>query len=721
MLLAERSSTLLQQLLSRHIVVVRAKHAQFSAQPPAQRGTSPYAPERGPAPRPLWLRSKPRTEFNSWSPATTNVQRAAASRRRKRASDLAAVPVATQALHGGRGREPLAYAGLLLLLLRRLNALFRGEIFRAEHAGCIILCGEKALQFLLGQAPVRWTGLIMNICIKGTTTSGRAEAWKAFRARRDWVSVPKDDRLQIPGGQAPDYSFVLELLTITEKDAVVRVLCLSFPHARSADSHRTRAEVRVEGPRATSDLAGRLEWSAQEAVRRCLAEDGAASEDVQRILLNSLTLEKNVEQLTSKDPPPRQRGIISVLACVCLAERLPSAAFPRCANAGIGSGVGTSAWDAAWDAISADLGRVAPPAIPAPADLGVPSPTQARCMAAVGANRLRTRVYYFFSFEGLTLSFGARSSFLLGQAPVRWTGLIMNICIKGTTTSGRAEAWKAFRARRDWVSAPKDDRLQIPGGQAPDYSFVLEPRQNSLSGEIFRAEHAGCIILCGEKALQFLLGQAPVRWTGLIMNICIKGTTTSGRAEAWKAFRARRDWVSVPKDDRLQIPGGQAPDYSFVLELLTITEKDAVKCGLKGPRATSDLAGRLEWSAQEAVRRCLAEDGAASEDVQRILLNSLTLEKNVEQLTSKDPPPRQRGIISVLACVCLAERLPSAAFPRCANAGIGSGVGTSAWDAAWDAISADLGRVAPPAIPAPADLGVPSPTQAYAPAPRSPS
>eukprot|EP00741_Cyanophora_paradoxa_P012411 tig00020610_g11992.t1 len=210
MLLAERSSTLLQQLLSRHIVVVRAKHAQFSAQPPAQRGTSPYAPERGPAPRPLWLRSKPRTEFNSWSPATTNVQRAAASRRRKRASDLAAVPVATQALHGGRGREPLAYAGLLLLLLRRLNALFRGEIFRAEHAGCIILCGEKALQFLLGQAPVRWTGLIMNICIKGTTTSGRAEAWKAFRARRDWVSVPKDDRLQIPGGQAPDYSFVLE-------------------------------------------------------------------------------------------------------------------------------------------------------------------------------------------------------------------------------------------------------------------------------------------------------------------------------------------------------------------------------------------------------------------------------------------------------------------------------------------------------------------------------
>eukprot|EP00741_Cyanophora_paradoxa_P010169 tig00020510_g9844.t1 len=231
-------------------------------------------------------------------------------------------------------------------------------------------------------------------------------------------------------------------------------------------------------------------------------------------------------------------------------------------------------------------------------------------MAAVGANRLRTRVYYFFSFEGLT---------------------------------------------------------------------------------IFRAEHAGCIILCGEKALQFLLGQAPVRWTGLIMNICIKGTTTSGRAEAWKAFRARRDWVSVPKDDRLQIPGGQAPDYSFVLELLTITEKDAVKCGLKGPRATSDLAGRLEWSAQEAVRRCLAEDGAASEDVQRILLNSLTLEKNVEQLTSKDPPPRQRGIISVLACVCLAERLPSAAFPRCANAGIGSGVGTSAWDAAWDAISADLG------------------------------
>eukprot|EP00741_Cyanophora_paradoxa_P010172 tig00020510_g9847.t1 len=356
MLLAERSSTLLQQLLSRHIVVVRAKHAQFSAQPPAQRGTSPYAPERGPAPRPLWLRSKPRTEFNSWSPATTNVQRAAASRRRKRASDLAAVPVATQALHGGRGREPLAYAGLLLLLLRRLNALFRGEIFRAEHAGCIILCGEKALQFLLGQAPVRWTGLIMNICIKGTTTSGRAEAWKAFRARRDWVSVPKDDRLQIPGGQAPDYSFVLELLTITEKDAV---------------------KCGLKGPRATSDLAGRLEWSAQEAVRRCLAEDGAASEDVQRILLNSLTLEKNVEQLTSKDPPPRQRGIISVLACVCLAERLPSAAFPRCANAGIGSGVGTSAWDAAWDAISADLGRVAPPAIPAPADLGVPSPTQA--------------------------------------------------------------------------------------------------------------------------------------------------------------------------------------------------------------------------------------------------------------------------------------------------------------------------------------------------------
>eukprot|EP00741_Cyanophora_paradoxa_P010170 tig00020510_g9845.t1 len=325
MLLAERSSTLLQQLLSRHIVVVRAKHAQFSAQPPAQRGTSPYAPERGPAPRPLWLRSKPRTEFNSWSPATTNVQRAAASRRRKRASDLAAVPVATQALHGGRGREPLAYAGLLLLLLRRLNALFRGEIFRAEHAGCIILCGEKALQFLLGQAPVRWTGLIMNICIKGTTTSGRAEAWKAFRARRDWDAV----------------------------------------------------KCGLKGPRATSDLAGRLEWSAQEAVRRCLAEDGAASEDVQRILLNSLTLEKNVEQLTSKDPPPRQRGIISVLACVCLAERLPSAAFPRCANAGIGSGVGTSAWDAAWDAISADLGRVAPPAIPAPADLGVPSPTQA--------------------------------------------------------------------------------------------------------------------------------------------------------------------------------------------------------------------------------------------------------------------------------------------------------------------------------------------------------
>eukprot|EP00741_Cyanophora_paradoxa_P010174 tig00020510_g9849.t1 len=324
MLLAERSSTLLQQLLSRHIVVVRAKHAQFSAQPPAQRGTSPASS--------LWLRSKPRTEFNSWSPATTNVQRAAASRRRKRASDLAAVPVATQALHGGRGREPLAYAGLLLLLLRRLNALFRGEIFRAEHAGCIILCGEKALQFLLGQAPVRWTGLIMNICIKGTTTSGRAEAWKAFRARRDWVSVPKDDRLQIPGGQAPDYSFVLELLTITEKDAV-----------KCGLKGRER-------PR-TSLVA----WSG-EAVRRCLAEDGAASEDVQRILLNSLTLEKNVEQLTSKDPPPRQRGIISVLACVCLAERLPSAAFPRCANAGIGSGVGTSAWDAAWDAISADLG-----------------------------------------------------------------------------------------------------------------------------------------------------------------------------------------------------------------------------------------------------------------------------------------------------------------------------------------------------------------------------
>ena len=62
------------------------------------------------------------------------------------------------------------------------------------------------------------------------------------------------------------------------------------------------------------------------------------------------------------------------------------------------------------------------------------------------------------------------------------------------------------------------------------------------------------------------------------MNVSFKCWTTAVLVEAWKGVRAKRDSTRISKRVRVQIPGGQAPEFCLVVELLRVTERDAQVC-----------------------------------------------------------------------------------------------------------------------------------------------
>eukprot|EP00741_Cyanophora_paradoxa_P010783 tig00020539_g10425.t1 len=388
-----RSALRLRAIVDANGPRLRSEHARFSAQPASQKGPS-ATPAGGPAKLVRFLirlqdsglfaslgaslitsssgkhrggikasnygrlllrilRSDLKLRMNWWLPKKTVCRRRQLSRQVSRNVALVYVPSETQKLHDQSrgGRPPLPYANLFRIILKKLRALFRGEIYEKKYESSVLAHGEDELRFVLSAKPVRCGRLLLNVSFNGWTTADLVEAWKGFRAKRSSTRIPRRARVQIPGGQAPEFCLVVELLRVTVEDAKV---------------------CGLTGPFATSELGGRLEWAAQEAVRRCLLGADASPADVRAILINSAGLEQNLAQLTARSPPPLQRGIVSILACVCLAERLPSAAFPRCED----KEIDTSGWEGVqgtgrrsscrW--IAQRAGRIArlPSALPSP-------------------------------------------------------------------------------------------------------------------------------------------------------------------------------------------------------------------------------------------------------------------------------------------------------------------------------------------------------------------
>eukprot|EP00741_Cyanophora_paradoxa_P010780 tig00020539_g10422.t1 len=282
-----RSALRLRAIVDANGPRLRSEHTRFSAQPASQKGPS-ATPAGGPAKLVRFLirlqdsglfaslgaslitsssgkhrggikasnygrlllrilRSDLKLRMNWWLPKKTVCRRRQLSRQVSRNVALVYVPSETQKLHDQSrgGRPPLPYANLFRIILKKLRALFRGEIYEKKYESSVLAHGEDELRFVLSAKPVRCGRLLLN---------------------------------------APEFCLVVELLRVTVEDAKV---------------------CGLTGPFATSELGGRLEWAAQEA------------------------------------PAPLQRGIVSILACVCLAERLPSAAFPRCED----KEIDTSGWE----------------------------------------------------------------------------------------------------------------------------------------------------------------------------------------------------------------------------------------------------------------------------------------------------------------------------------------------------------------------------------------
>ena len=77
----------------------------------------------------------------------------------------------------------------------------------------------------------------MNVCFNGSTTAALVEAWKGFRAKRSSTRISRRVRSQIPGGRAPPFCLVVELIRITEEDAKVRSRRSPQPQLHSSYAH----------------------------------------------------------------------------------------------------------------------------------------------------------------------------------------------------------------------------------------------------------------------------------------------------------------------------------------------------------------------------------------------------------------------------------------------------------------------------------------------------